>query len=193
MSYKVGDRVRIISKWPDCVPSGSFAWNFSGGMDKYLDTFMTIMDYQVGSDGSREYRMEEDGGKWHWADYMIEGLAGFSIEDIQCGFLVKHRNGKISVRFPDYFLIVEDGLMRFYSNTEHYDSTLKNDSLADMNIMEVRDPGRLRLDEVNKCWEMAKVIWKRDEDNRKKLTVEEIEKLLGYKVAIVDQEGKESE
>lgn len=192
MSYRVGDRVRIISKWPDHAPEGVFEWNYEGDMNEYLGTLMTITYINM-SRGYPDYRMKEDCGIWHWADYMIEGLADFSIEDIQCGFLVKHRNGKISVRFPDYFLIVEDGFMRCYSNTEHYGSTLKNDSLADMDIMEVRDPGRLRLDEVNKCWGMAKVIWKRDEENRKKLTVEEIEKLLGYKVAIVDQEGKESE
>ena len=71
MKYKVGDKVRIVSKWgPHC------GQNPSGRMDKYLGTVMTIR--QVSLDG---YRMEEDHGEhmgdgWYWFENCIAGLAG---------------------------------------------------------------------------------------------------------------------
>lgn len=70
MKYKVGDKVRIVSKW------GLGCYQNSGGrMDKWLGKVMTIRS--VSSD---DYRMEEDyhehyGGGWSWNDACIAGLA----------------------------------------------------------------------------------------------------------------------
>ena len=65
--YKVGDKVRIVSKRPrQC-------WNPE--MDKWLGKVMTIREYSL-----TKYRMKEDyseyyGYGWFWYDDMISGLA----------------------------------------------------------------------------------------------------------------------
>ena len=65
MKYKVGDKVRIVSKWREgCYPHPQ------GGMDKWLGKVMTIKEVS-----NRFYKMEEDGGHWFWWELSIEGLA----------------------------------------------------------------------------------------------------------------------
>ena len=70
MKYKVGDKVRIVSK------KHGICWNSEGGMDKWLGKTMTIR--KAFSDCY--YKMVEDatefgGGGWCWLPHMIEGLA----------------------------------------------------------------------------------------------------------------------
>lgn len=70
MKYKVGDRVRIVSKW-----SKTYSQIASGKMDKWLGKIMTVRDV-----GNMSYKMVEDirenkGDGWYWSDYCIAGLA----------------------------------------------------------------------------------------------------------------------
>ena len=70
MKYKIGDKVRIVSKRPQRC------WN--PYMDKWLGKVMTIREHALTSLTS--YRMEEDYGEyagygWFWYDDMISGLA----------------------------------------------------------------------------------------------------------------------
>lgn len=71
MKYKVGDRVRIVSKWKD---DGSCAQNWEGKMDKWLGKVMTIRKTL-----GLWYRMEEDKYEtidgWAWNEKCISGLA----------------------------------------------------------------------------------------------------------------------
>lgn len=68
--YKVGDKVRIVSKRPQRC------WN--PYMDKYLGKTMTIVKSGINSKGVYYY-MEEDCddflGRWFWYEDMIAGLA----------------------------------------------------------------------------------------------------------------------
>ena len=70
MKYKVGDKVRIVSKWgKGCCQSPN------GGMDKWLGKVMTVRDV-----GITLYRMVEDTednewGGWVWTENCIAGLA----------------------------------------------------------------------------------------------------------------------
>lgn len=70
MKYKVGDKVRIVSKWPE-----DGIQNSDGLMDKWLGKTMTIKVEILGG-----YFMEEDQhdrpvlGGWLWSDDLIEGL-----------------------------------------------------------------------------------------------------------------------
>ena len=70
MAYKVGDKVRIVSKRPQRC------WN--PYMDKYLGKTMTIVKSGINSKGVYYY-MEEDCddflGRWFWYEDMIAGLA----------------------------------------------------------------------------------------------------------------------
>lgn len=63
MIYKVGDKVRIVSK-----VSEELDWN--NEMDTYLGKVMTVEGSFYG-----RYKMAEDEGKWYWDDSMIAGLA----------------------------------------------------------------------------------------------------------------------
>jgi hypothetical protein len=71
MKYKVGDKVRIVSKWPK---NRAAKQNRDGLMDKWLGKVMTIRD--VGGD---YYRMEEDEHElpffngWVWNEACIAG------------------------------------------------------------------------------------------------------------------------
>ena len=70
MKYKVGDRVRIVSKWGDGCNQ-----NLKGKMDKWLGKVMTVRDA-----GIAFYRMVEDstengGYGWFWTENCIAGLA----------------------------------------------------------------------------------------------------------------------
>lgn len=70
MKYKVGDKVRIVSKWgPGCRQ------NPEGWMDKWLGKVMTVRAVRFGT-----YRMEEDKGEhggdgWAWFPEAIAGPA----------------------------------------------------------------------------------------------------------------------
>ena len=70
MKYKVGDKVRIVSKWgKGCCQSPT------GRMDKWLGKVMTVRDV-----GITLYRMVEDiedneSGGWAWTENCIAGLA----------------------------------------------------------------------------------------------------------------------
>lgn len=68
--YKVGDKVRIVSKRPQRC--------WSPYMDKYLGKTMTIIKSGINNEGVY-YCMEEDRddflGHWCWYEYMIAGLA----------------------------------------------------------------------------------------------------------------------
>ena len=70
MKYKVGDKVRIVSKWG----KGCYQ-NDLGRMDKWLGKNMTIRAICFG----RSYKMKEDatenrGGGWLWNENCIAGL-----------------------------------------------------------------------------------------------------------------------
>lgn len=65
MKYKVGDRVRIVSKSTEKM-------NWTEKMDIYLGTVMTIADI---IHSGVHYKMVEDKGEWFWNDSMIAGLA----------------------------------------------------------------------------------------------------------------------
>ena len=70
MRYKVGDKVRIVSKWgKGCFHSPT------GRMDKWLGKIMTVRCV-----GESWYKMVEDrreyfGGGWVWTENCIAGLA----------------------------------------------------------------------------------------------------------------------
>lgn len=70
MKYKVGDKVRIVSKWgKGCFQSPN------GEMDKWLGKIMTVRYVDI-----KSYRMVEDikdneRGGWVWSENCIAGLA----------------------------------------------------------------------------------------------------------------------
>ena len=70
MKYKVGDKVRVRSDLQISRRYGSYM--FSSGMDHYKGSVVTISKVHL---NLYFYCIEEDGGRWIWADEMFEGLA----------------------------------------------------------------------------------------------------------------------
>lgn len=72
MKYKVGDKVRIVSKWGKGCRQNSL-----GKMDKWLGKVMTIRSVDC---VDLSYKMDEDkdehgGCGWYWFENSIEGFA----------------------------------------------------------------------------------------------------------------------
>ena len=70
MKYKVGDKVRIVSKW-----GKGCCQNSSGKMDKWLGNIMTVRYVGKGWYQMVEDRKEDIGSGWFWTENCIEGLA----------------------------------------------------------------------------------------------------------------------
>lgn len=72
MKYKVGDKVKIVSKWCEGCRQNSL-----GRMDKWLGKVMTIRsaDYTNLSYKMNEDKDEHGGLGWAWFENSIEGLA----------------------------------------------------------------------------------------------------------------------
>ena len=68
MTYKIGDKVRIVDHRTDHM-------NNFGGMDKWLGKVMTIRDLSSPGYWMREDYGENYGYGWLWDDDMISGLA----------------------------------------------------------------------------------------------------------------------
>ena len=89
--FKVGDKVRVIEhpvlgKWlfmEDRITHNSFVPD----MMRLAEQVVTISAIEMDLSGM-EYRIEEDGGKWHWVDEMFSGLATEPRE-----FIVVRRSG----------------------------------------------------------------------------------------------------
>lgn len=137
----------------------------------------------------------------HW--YTFEEVTDmFNKDDLKTGMIAQTRNGA-------YWLVLrdtgcancnEDGMVQI--GDPHKDSCIKlsrfDETLGyigssnEYDIMKVVAP--MNYPYVNnpaKDMENGKLLFDRSKiEERKKLTVEEIERLLGYKVAIVDEEEK---
>lgn len=70
MKYKVGDKVRVRSDFQISRRYGTYM--FASGMDDYKGSVVTI---SKAHQNLYFYCIEEDGGRWIWADEMFEGLA----------------------------------------------------------------------------------------------------------------------
>lgn len=120
----------------------------------------------------------------------------FTLADIKTGDRVTLRGGYELVAMfggrEDYFVGCEDKALNEFELKRFYRDDMTNVHGAKFDIVTVTRPvGVLTLSKdhagFNYC--THKVMYTRDE--RKKMTVDEIEAVLGYKVAIVDEDGKE--
>lgn len=192
MEYKIGDRVRIVSSRVDQA-----RWNPSGEMDRFLGTVMTVDGTRRTSDGRTTYRMREDHGLWNWYQWMIEckeEKAMFGKSDLVTGDILFARNGNRYVVMKDYGESRADVFLNLsrssWSDPDDYNEDLTCGISRNFDVLRVIRPIHRRSNCIGALDESGyKIVFQRDE-SRKKLTVEEIERLLGYKVAIVDEEGK---
>lgn len=151
---------------------------------------------KIDSDG--DYIIYDDDGDIYYVnpvdigkDKEWEKVSSFDKLDLLNGDVIVARNGYKYIFFKNYagkgdaLVNTREGWM----DLESYEDDLRNISLDSFDIMEVYRPQfRSAFYPARDSFEDYECVFKREE--RKKLTVEEIERLLGYKVVIVDEEGK---
>lgn len=189
--YKVGDKVRIIDDWS----KGNGSQNWDGKMDHWLGQVMTIRDIV----GTSTYYMVEDKGEnglsgWSWSEKMIaekveDGCMNIK-ETLKTGEFVRMRNGDVAlvmrdtVKESDYFMLMSDE--KWYVLQDYTDDLkYKYTSEKARDIMEVITPefNLAFLSNWKHEVSVGTVRWKREE--KKKMTVAEIAKALGYDVEII--------
>lgn len=191
MVYNVGDRVRVVSS-----RKGQDRWNLSGRMDKYMGTIMTIDGTRRTSDGYTTYRMREDNGKWQWYPWMIkckeEDKLMFGKSDLSNGDILVMRNGEHYVVMKNYYdgkdtwlCVNASGWLDPYTS---FCEDMRCSNMDCFDVMRVLRPLGRFANFSQSCEDDYEVVYERDE-SRKKMTVEEIEAKLGYKIAVVDKEG----
>ena len=178
MKYKVGDKVRIVSKWKD-----TYNVNHEGRMDKWLGKIMTIRAIEDNS-----YRMEEDlgefhGNGWEWFPEFIDCLAPEARNklDLSNWDVVLFRNGKVGIYNGtlEMFILNNDGWV---------DSDNINNNLIchnkDFDIIAIRRPKHKHECRFNAFEQnFGNLIYERKEPEE--MTLEEVCRLLGKEIKIV--------
>lgn len=121
----------------------------------------------------------------------------FTLSSIKTGDMIRTAAGELMVAMcgcgngSDFFCTFYSVFPGKYEEVDRWNEDLSHRYLNEYSIVEVRRPDGTRFDLLNlqEEWDDAEVLWVR-EPIRKKMTVEDIERELGYKVAIVDEEGK---
>lgn len=171
MKFKVGDRVRAVKT------ISTYA-----SKKEYIGRVLTITNIR---EGDYPYNIEPT--EFWWREDELE-LAPFTKSDLKDGMVVEYRNG---VRR----MVLDDKLIG-------YDGHLPMNSLRDDLCYDAVSVVKSQYDVVKVYKSSANIfnsyfedyyltlIWERPK-SAKKMTVEEIEKELGYKVEIVsDSENK---
>lgn len=183
MKYKVGDKVRIVSKWVHGCEQ-----NYFGKMDKWLGKTMTIREV-----ADNKYRMVEDNGEgvsekgWYWYEPAIECLvsnASFTKADLKNGDIVLQRNGVVQIYIESLnVFVVKDG---GWNDVGTYADDLTR--RYDFDIIAVRRPrGKCEcvLDAFDR--ELGELVYDRERDTVVEMTMAEICAALGKTIKIVKE------
>lgn len=147
-------------------------------------------DYRIYDDDGDEYFVHpgEIGKNNEW-----EKVSGFDKYDICNGDVVIQRTGEKMIYFNGYAgknAAVLVGIDSQWEPMDRYEYNLTHSIVKECDIMEVYRPtGNWVLYRKEGDLKEFNCIFKRDE--RKKMTVEDIERELGYKIAVVDKDGVE--
>lgn len=152
---------------------------------------------EIDEDG--DYVIKDDDGDTYYVqpceigkDNEWEKISGFENNDLLNGDVVVMRNGYRYIFFKNY-AGMSDALVNTeggWMDPDNYEDDLLCSGDTSFDVMEVYRPQlRSTFYPAHDSLEDYKCVFKRED--RKKMTVDEIESALGYKVAIVDAEGKE--
>lgn len=180
MKFKVGDKVR--------VKNGLNGGSFYGGL--YFSPFMVC---HIGKTGviknvndNGQYRLDLD-PMYVWSDAMLELVEEkqFTKANLKPGMVVEYRNGGRRLFMNDTFMGF-DGWMPVDDYSNDLVETRCGD--YDLDIVKVYTTNAKMLDRAFKD-DYLTLIWERKEEEIvKEMSVEEIEKELGYKVKVVNKE-----
>lgn len=159
-------------------------------------------DQVTGEDGYTWGPHEEGTIQWlenhGWYRFEEVKSMEFTLSDIKTGDMIRTEAGELMVAMrgcgigSDFFYTFKAVFPGKYEGIERWNEDLSHCYLNDYDIVEVRRPDGNRFDILNlqEEWDDADMLWTK-EPKRKRMTVDEIESALGYKVAIVDADGKE--
>lgn len=147
-------------------------------------------------DGDGDYVIYDDEGDVYYVNPMDIGkdeewekVSGFDKLDLLNGDVVVTRNGNKYIFFKNYagkgdaLVNTREGWM----DLESYEDDLRNTDLDSFDIMEVYRPQfRTAFYPARASFEDYECVFKRED--RKKMTVEDIEAALGYKIEVIDNE-----
>lgn len=185
MRYKVGDKVRIRT---DLIQGRHYNNENNSGLNiatsEMVDMkgqIVTIKDIVY-----NQYTLVEDSLDFHWTDEMFETLPQNmnSIADmLQNGMVVEFNDGTRWLFLNGYFMDDCVGLRLetywdsdlIYNGSKHHSNTVKNIYTSSSNNL---------IDFFNK--DNLLLYWTRKE-TPKEMTLEEIEKELGYSVKIIEK------
>ena len=185
MAFKVGDKVRVRSDLGMDESYGMSEGNFLGymvteEMSKYQGQIVTIRSvkpYAYGIEGFDE--------EW-WVDEMFEGLVEdkkvFSKKDLKTGMFGVMSDGQGN------FVIIGDNIVYQKGGFDRVGDLNDNLEMSDWKILKVcKDCSSFKQLEFAVDHNTNKVIYDRERDTAKELTIAEIEKALGYSVKIIKE------
>ncbi|MCI8396180.1 MAG: nitrogen fixation protein NifZ [Clostridia bacterium] len=182
--FKVGDRVRIRK---DLDADGDYEVGFVSDMAVYKGKLAKIMSLTC--DGL--CRLDIDKKYWTWSEDMLV-KADFTKEDLKAGYVVKCRDNSLRLIMPN----TKRGLILLkldykkdlinWTDLERYSSDLLHIDANNWDIIEVYGFSEFASDALEYELDSRERLWKREE-NKKDMTIAEIEKELGYSVKIVNE------
>lgn len=107
--------------------------------------------------------------------------------DLKVGYLVRYRNGSLRMVMPveecDFVFVGEDGS---WMGCEDYDEQLTCNNFEELDVVEIYGFSKHANNPLKTETSDRKLLWER-QDDKKEMTIQEIEKELGYSIKIVKE------
>lgn len=179
MKFKVGDKVRVKKDLEIDKSYGGLV--YTRAMHDGYSAKVLIIDEICTLFGSWYY-IKGDNDKYGWTDDMLESFDTFTKSDLKDGMVVEYRHGWMELVLGEK--TVDD---RGSHSLCNFDNNLINKDSRESDIMRVYTVnGDITC--IGCIFDRAclTLIWERKEEpTHKEMTVEEIEKELGYKIKVV--------
>ena len=183
MKFNVGDKVRVKRGLIEGVAYGGLY--YSSCMTKYQGDMATITKIT----SMDNYLIDIDHGFSAWNDKMLEPMS-FTKSDLKDGMVVEQRDGDRLMVLGSRIL-TGTGYNRLSDFNDELIETRHNNREYDIvKVYKVIDTDTIyRFDRIFEDRHLE-LIWERKEEPKyKEMTVEEIEKELGYKVKVIADKG----
>ena len=166
MKFKVGDKVSVVNLTSQSNPDKAI----------FIGKEFTV-DYLTGLD-RWPYTLSDAAKNYNWCDAELERV-GFTKSDLKDGMVIEYRDGDRRIVLNNKFV-----WRRGYLDFEDFNDDFVSKG-GSYEIVKVYISSATSLDDWCKD-HYLKLIWERKEEpTHKEMTIEEIEKELGYKIKVV--------
>lgn len=183
--FKVGDKVKVKEGLiHGNIYNGCY---FDPDMTQYIGKVAYITESRNSGRGDR-YTIDICtsgflGNPWYWSNDMLEP-APFTKDDLKDGMVVEDRDEARWLVLGD--ILIDDCRRRDFD--EYDDALISKTTMPGLDIVKVYSVkiGEVySLDDLIYDDDCLELIWERGAEEHKEMTVEEIEKKLGYKIKVV--------